>query len=437
MQPSRQSPTAADLAAQPKQPDDVYNYVFWLAFAANLTMVAANSLTFRFAELVVFLGGTEQTTGEIVRAGMFGAIACRWFLGRWLDHYGTRRVWLLSTLLFAGGGIVFMFCREISWTIYVARIAFACGIAGMSTAGIVHVQNLVPAHRRTEVIGNFGSSGFLGMVLGSQIADLIFYLTSDGFDRFHIMFGLVVALAVGYVVLVLLITNGDEHSPPERTPGPLPLLRQYWPGMILAVAMVMGVSFTVTSVFLTRMVTERGLGGIGMFFLAYCTAAFVFRVASSRWDARFGSTNLVLMGLCGHAAGHLLLAQATAQWHLIFPAISAGFGHALLFPSVVSLGAGTFPRKYRGTGTTLVLGFTELGVAASAPLLGWIIDWSRDRGFEHPFRPMFYASASTAFLVTALYAWSARRTRLRVQAEDRRAATSTAPIYEKASAEAV
>ena len=42
-------------------------------------------------------------------------------------------------------------------------------LAGMFTCSIVHIQNQVPAERRTEVIGNLGSSGFLGMIVGSLL----------------------------------------------------------------------------------------------------------------------------------------------------------------------------------------------------------------------------------------------------------------------------
>jgi len=402
--PSNNSETTTDSLNE----SGVYNRVFWFCFAGNLLMVTANAMTFRFADLVRFLGGTETTTGEIVQVGMLGALFCRIFLGRALDRYGTRIVWCLSTLMFISSCIVFAICRDISWTIFVARVAFAAGVAGMSTAAILHIQNQVPRVRRTEVIGNFGSSGFIGMVLGSQLGDLIFMMTDESHARFYILFGLTALLTVGHGVLALLVTRGDQHVRPGETPWPHRLVVRYWPGSIVAVALMMGVSFTVTTVFLSRMTAERGLGGVGTFFLGYCFSAFIFRVASSTWSAKLGRHRLLLVGLAGHATGHLMLSQVTTQWQLILPALTCGFGHALLFPSVVSLGTETFPREYRGTGTTIILGFTEIGVAISAPVLGWIIDSCRTSGVIDPFSAMYYTSASTACLVAAWYFWSTR-----------------------------
>jgi MFS family permease len=427
--PDRPSDCLNPTTRSPKN-SGIYNRVFWLCYAGNLLMVTANAMTFRFADLVRFLGGTETTTGEIVQVGMLGALFSRIFLGRALDRYGTRLVWCISTLMFVGGCVVFSLCQSVSWSIFAARIAFAAGVAGMSTAAILHIQNQVPRARRTEVVGNFGSSGFIGMVLGSQLGDLIFATTAENHSRFYILFGLAALLTVGHGVLAVMITRGDTHTRPVETPWPHRLVVRYWPGPIVAVALIMGVSFTVTTVFLSRMVAERGLGGIGTFFLGYCFSAFIFRVASSTWAAQLGRHRLLLVGLAGHAAGHLMLSQVTSQWQLIIPALTCGFGHALLFPSVVSLGTETFPREYRGTGTSIILGFTEIGVAISAPLLGWIIDSCRASGVVEPFSAMYYASASSACCVAAFYAWSTRRSVDELLTES---ATETSSLYNETS----
>ena len=389
----------------------VYNRVFWLAYLANLTMVGANALTFRFAELVSFLGGSQKTTGVIVQVGMLGALGSRIFLGQLLDRYGTRRIWLAGACMFGASAIGFLLSESTGWPIYVSRMAFAIGVAAISTAAIVHIQNQVPRQRRTEVIGNFGSSGFIGMVLGSQAGDLVFWFYPESPLRYQILFGAAFLLAGLYAWLVLVITKGTEHVQPQENPGPLRLIFRFWPGHIVVVAMMMGVGLASTTVFLTRMTTGRELGGIGTFFLGYCISAFGFRVAAAGWAKILGRYRLVVMGLLGHASGHLILAYASATWHLIPAAMLAGFGHALLFPCVVSLGAGRFPREYRGTGTSIVLAFIEIGVAVSAPLLGWMIDSGIERGGGDPYRPMFLTSGIVFTCVAFYYGWMTRKKR--------------------------
>lgn len=384
----------------------VYDSVFWLAYAANLALVTANALTFRFAELVAYLGGTEQVAGTIVGTGVFGALAARFFLGRAIDHYGTRLVWSVHSVLFIASCSVFLWCEHLSWLIYAARIGFAAGLAGMFTCSIVHIQNRVPAERRTEVIGNLGSSGFVGMILGSQAGDWIFNIFPAGRVQFLALFGGTVILGIVYLLLVLFLTRNDNHTRPHFTPPLYQLVFRYWPGNVVLVALMMGISLTVTTVFLTRYATFLGLtNAVGTFFTGYAVSAFVFRLSTRNWSHTLGRHRMILLGLCGHATAHLILPFMKTEWQFLLPALFGGFGHALLFPAVVSKGAGRFPRRYRGSGTTLVLGFVDLGTALFAPVLGGIIDYFDHTGFAE----MFFTSAAISLSIAAVYGLTTAR----------------------------
>ena len=101
----------------------IYNRTFWLAYLANTMLVLANALTFRFAELVHFLGGSERHTGDIVAVGLLASVLVRLTVSHVIDDYGTRRLWIYTTLLFTTGSILFLCCAKLSWLIYLARIA--------------------------------------------------------------------------------------------------------------------------------------------------------------------------------------------------------------------------------------------------------------------------------------------------------------------------
>ena len=356
-------------------PSPVYNRLFWLTFAANTVLVLANALTFRFAEFVTFLGGTEQLTGTVIALGVLASVAVRFRLGQDIDACGTRRLWLVSTLLFLTACGLLILTETISWILYTARIAFSIGIAGMFTCSMVNIQNLVPAARRTEAIGSLGTSGFLGMIAGSLLGDLVFATLPDGSVRFTVLFSAALALGSIYLALVLVITS--DHNRPETPPLAPPihqLIRQYWPGSVMLVALVMGAGLVVTSVFLTRMATQRGIANIGSFFVGYSLAALACRIGTRQWSRTVGRRRMIGLGLGGHAVGHLLLMTVWSEWQLVVPAVFCGLGHGLLFPAVTSLGSGSFPVRFRGTGTTIALGMCELGVAIFSPLMGWIID---------------------------------------------------------------
>jgi len=383
----------------------IYNRVFWLSYLANVSLVTANALTFRFAELVAYLGGNETTVGEIVSVGVFAAIAMRFLLGQALDRYGTRKIWLGMSALFIAGCTLFLFCTELSALIFVARVAFAAGIGGMFTCSIVHIQNQVPPHRRTEVIGSLGSSGFVGMVLGAQLGDWFLRILPDGSMKFWALFGTAALLGLIYLIVVLFITHKDDHERPHETPAAHKLLFRYWPGTVVLVALAMGTNLTVLTVFLTRYATHLGLSGIGTFFTGYATFAFFIRVSTRHWSKSMGRHRMILLGLSAQCIGNMMFPYITSEWQFLLPSVACGFGHALLFPAVVSLGAGKFPIQFRGSGTTLVLGFFDLGSALSAPVLGGLIDHFDQVGFTQ----MFFANAGFVFLIATTYALTAAR----------------------------
>jgi MFS family permease len=386
------------LRAEKQKPADshIFTRVFWLAYLANVTLVCANALTFRFAELVNFLGGSEQISGSIVSIGVMAALTGRLVLGQLIDRYGPRIIWIGSTLLFVMGCGAFFATSHLSITIYLARVAYAMGLGGMVTCSMVHIQNQVPFHKRTEIIALFGSSGFVGMITGSLLGDFIFHHSGTGKTPFLFLFGGSFVLGLAYIGLILSFTRNENHSKPRITPPIHRLIFRYWPGNVAWVAMQMGMAFTVMTVYLTRYATEIKLSGIGTFFTIFSVSAFIFRLWSRSWNNSMGRHRLIQIGLIGQCTGLFLLAFVKKDWQYTFPAIGFGLGHALLFPSVISLGSGSFPRYFRGTGTTIVIGFTEVGAMISAPILGWTID-------SYGFTPMFMGAGCFGLFVSLLY----------------------------------
>ena len=298
----------------------LYNRTFWLAYAANLLLVTANALTFRFAEFVKYLGGTEAVTGQIVGAGLIGSLAARFLLGPSIDGLGVRRIWMVSSTIYVVGCVMLTMVSSLGWPIYLARILFTIGIAAMFACSIYHIQSHAPLHRRTEVIGSLGSSGFVGMITGTQFGDLIFNHVQDGRTLFIILFGTTAVLGVAYLAVVLYLTRHDRPTRTSLGPPVHRLIFRYWPGPVVLIALMMGLGFSVTTVFLTRYATELDLGGIRAFFTGYAVSAFVFRWVSRTWSQTVSRHQLIVLGMLGHVVGHLWLINVTTEWGLVPPA---------------------------------------------------------------------------------------------------------------------
>ena len=395
--------TPSEIPLQPGSMSGVYGRTFWLAYLANSVLVMANALTFRFAELVHSLGGSESVVGDIVALGTLVAVALRLSVSHVLDDYGTRVIWPICSLLFiAGCGVFLGASQNTFWLLYLARVAFYVGLTGMFACSMAHIQNHVPAERRTEIIGNLGSSGFVGMILGSNLGDGIRHFVANPQTQFLILFGGAGLIGVLYLILVILLTRDDQVA--DRTPSPVAirLMFRFWPGTVVLAAMTIGMGVTATQTFLTRYATSQKIEGIGLFFTGYAISAFVFRLLVQNWSQTIGRHWMLVRGLIGHTIGHFLLAFVSEGWQFILPSIICGFGHALLFPAVVSLGSGSFPKECRGAGTAIILGFTDFGSLVFSPILGRISD-------RFGFQTMYCVSSGIALLTAVGYVYIAIR----------------------------
>lgn len=384
--------------------------IFVMSYLANLSIVTANAATFVFADWVAWLSanhGTaadyqEELPGRVIQYGVIAALTIRIFLGGAIDRFGVRRVWLAMCGFAICGLMTFASLTVISPLLYIGRILYAIGLAGMFTCGMFHIQWSVSERRRTEFIALLGSSGFVGMILGSQLADFLRWVSSDRDTFFPRVFQATVLLMIAYTVFIFLITRGmPRPSQHEARPMLLTMMRRYWPGSVMLVSMAMGVVFTVPSLYLVRFNQHEQFGGISAYWTTYALTAFAFRIRTAALSQQVGRYRLILFGLIAQGLGLWAILAVTVWWQLLFSAVLCGFGHSLLFPSIVSLGSGTFPPEYRGSGTNLTLGFLDLGAGLSAPLLGRIID--NHGSSSEGFRRMFFVAGAVPLAVAVLW----------------------------------
>ncbi|MFZ1934743.1 MAG: MFS transporter [Thermoguttaceae bacterium] len=446
-------------ARQPRPSEQAagYDRPFWLAYAANLLLASAASLLFRYADFVTLLGGTEFHLGWIVGVGMVGSLAMRLFLGSWIDRYGARLLWLGSLLLFVATCFAHLaVASHTGAAIYLLRIGYCCAVAGVGGSSMTFVSMRTCNDRLAEMVGMLGTGGFVGIVVGTELGDLLF--GSVGIVPAQVAQMFIVAALLGLLAVPfawaaargqgpgvrgqgsgirgqgagvrdqgtgireqgleirnsksanlqickssnLQISKSLNPSVP-REPSLLSLVRRYSPGDILIIGVTMGMALGLPGTFLRTFAAERGIPRIGLFFLVYCIAAVAIRVPTRRWAERFGPRRIILLGMAGMTASVAIFPLVRTEWHLAFPAIGFGCSHAILWPAVVAAGSVAFPPKNRGLATVLLLAAWDLGLVVASPAVGIILSHSASLGLP-PYPTMFLSMAALLTLVTLWYA---------------------------------
>jgi MFS family permease len=396
------APSAAPAAS-------IYGRAFWAAYVSNTAMMVAVSLLYRYADFVLYLGGTEWNVGLIVGTGMVGSLAMRFFQGFGIDHFGPRKIWLYSMALFVLSLLGHLLVTSVDGpTIFVLRILYTTSMAGAFGASITSVSRSLPLARMAEVIGLLGTSGFIAMAVGPQLGD--FLCGHEEISRADLDTMFRVAAALGALALVSAEFSTRHEPPPRRRRKPplVWLVRRYHPGSVLLLAAVMGIGFVIPTTFLPTFIKELNIEHTGTFFLVYAVTAFLARVGTRRFPELVGVGPMIFGGLTALVLSLLSYMSVTSQWGLAVPAIFAGTSHALLFPAVTAQGSAAFPNRYRGLGTTVMLSMLDLGTLVGAPLIGRMVQFSKSAGLP-PYSTTFVALAIGVTLSGLFYAMTARR----------------------------
>ncbi len=390
-----------------------YGLTFWRAYLANTTVMAAIALLYRYADFVTVLGGTELHLGWIVGVGTVGSLLMRLLLGTAIDRWGARLVWISSLLVFSASCVGHLAVADCAGpAVFLLRIAFCLAIAGIMGASMTFISGRAPVARMAEMIGMLGTSGFLGMVLGTQLGDLL--LGTPTIERWQVdrMFLVAGALGLCSVAFVWGATQHETRPRRRRRPPLLWLLRRYFPGTILLVGAATGIGTGLPTAFLRPYAADLDVSRIGLFFGVYAPTAILTRILTRRLPERLGLAPMILAGLSTLVVGQLLLVLVGSGWSFVVPGIVYGAGHAMLVPSTIAAGARAFPSRHRGLGTTLILSMFDVGKLVGAPAAGAIVHYSAAVGL--PGYPTMFVSIATALgMVGGVYALAVRRRHVR------------------------
>lgn len=397
--PARQTPAPQQpaSASADEPPEATFGVSFWCAYFANATIVTANGLMLRYVEFVKLYEPDNYRLwlGWIVGVGMVGSLLMRLVQGGAIDRYGVRLMWVLSSSLLVATCLAHLLLGDIhNPAVFLLRTAYSTCLAGAFGSSMVYVSRRATPDRMAEMIGTLGTSGFVGMVCGPILGDLLFKHSSSPQVAVERMFLLAAALGTATLVFCWLATRKVPRPVIRRKRPPiLWLLRRYHPGPVIWMGIAMGVGIGVATTFMADFAREMHVANIWVYFTTFAVTAFVTRLSIRRFPAQHGIRAMLLVGGSAQVVSFLLLLPVTQEWHLILPALASGVAHAFLFPGVVAGGGTAFPERYRGIGTTLMLGTLDVGTLLGAPAAGAMLNLCRRAGLP--------AYPST-FLATAL-----------------------------------
>ena len=102
----------------------------------------------------------------------------------------------------------------------------------------------------------------------------------------------------------------------------------------------------------------------------------------------------------------------------MIPASLGGLAHAFVFPAAMSGGSLSFPIRYRGLATTLMLTMFDLGSLVGQPVVGSIVHFAKLFGWP-AYPTMFVSVAIFLATVTVIFAISFQQKKMGVRPKPR------------------
>ena len=338
------------------------------------------------------IGAGELEIGILAGAASAAAILARPAIGRVMDERGRRPIVWLGGVLGILACTAYLTVDRLGPFVYLVRITHGLSEAMLFASLFAFAADIVPASRRIEGIGLFGVSGMLPMALGGALGDAILARWSYS--------ALFTTAAIASVTATLLSIPLAE---PPRAEGERPrglaaalfdrTLIALWVGG-LCFATAIGSYFG----FLKTFVIERDVGQVGSFFAAYSLVAVALRVLFGRVPERLGPKRVLSGALVSLLIGLLILATASAPWHLIAAGILCGLGHGWAFPILLGLVIGRARATERGAALAIYTALFDAGVLLGGPLLGAVIE-------ALGYRAMFLSAAGLVVAGLAILVW--------------------------------
>lgn len=291
-------------------------------------------------------------------------LVCQPLAGRYGDRRGRKLLIVVGGVIAAVSVAGYVVADSLALLVLL-RLLTGAGEAMLLVGAATMITDLAPAHRRGEALSLFSLGLWGGLALGPILGELV--LDDDRFDAVWLIAS-ACCLASALIGLSLPETAPSRphaHATSARLVHPAAV----GPGVVLAFTVL---GFAGLGTFGALYARELGLDGAGSVFLVFSAVVVATRVVARQVPDRLGPKRTARIALALIATGLFTIGIWSVPAGLFAGTMVVAFGHALAFPSLMTLAVNTAPASERSSVVGTFSAFTELGFLIGALSLGAI-----------------------------------------------------------------
>jgi MFS family permease len=316
------------------------------------------------------LGYSSVVAGLGISVQYFATFVSRANAGRMIDTVGPKQTVMRGMLLCsASGGILFLAALAQSLPflslvlLFTSRALLGLGESLVGTGAIMWGVGRVGSENTAKMISWNGIATYAALAIGAPLGVVL--------DR-SLGFAVIGLAGMALTVLGYVLARGGPVTPVihgEKLSFKLVLRRVFAYGMGLAFGTI---GFGSIATFITLYYADQHWSGAAFALTAFSSAFVGARLLFANAINRFGGYRVAIVCFLTEAVGLLLLWIAGTPEAALLGAALAGFGFALVFPSLGVEAVNLVPAANRGAALAAYSVFLDLALGVTGPLAGAI-----------------------------------------------------------------
>ncbi|WP_432240553.1 MFS transporter [Herbaspirillum robiniae] len=365
------SPSSSPVQARPLTPAKVTQQILATAFFTFLVYLAIGiPMAVLPGYIHLDLGYSAVVAGLGISVQYFATFVSRANAGRMIDTVGPKQTVMRGMLLCtASGGLLLLAALAQSLPflslvlLFCSRALLGLGESLVGTGAIMWGVGRVGSENTAKMISWNGIATYAALAIGAPLGVVL--------DR-SLGFAVIGLAGMLLTITGYVLARGGPVTPVipgEKLPFKLVLRRVFAYGMGLAFGTI---GFGSIATFITLYYADQHWGGAAFALTAFSSAFVGSRLLFANAINRFGGYRVAIVSFITEAVGLLLLWVAGAPEVALLGAALAGFGFALVFPSLGVEAVNLVPASNRGAALAAYSVFLDLALGVTGPVAGAI-----------------------------------------------------------------
>lgn len=328
--------------------------------------------------------------GIVVAAYGVPQLTTRFFLGRWADHLGRRRVFLVLGMTTVMASSLGMALWPIPWAFVLFRILAGLAASTWAMFSMLYLSYYANTDHSVHAMGWVTFANNAGQVIATLVGG--FVAARWGFAA---PFWLSAALAV--LGLFLVTTLPEQRT--LRGFSPAPKIGYLWRYGSLRAASGLGifnqmVTFLTTFGYVPLWAERHGMpaGNLGLLMMAGILPSTLFSVITGTWLAKFWSLRrLSWLGFSLMAIFTVLTPLRGGQAWLFFTQAALGVGRGIVGPVLMAMSIAGVASQWRTTAHAVYQAIYAGGMIAGPAVGALVVS-------RFPLESVFWISSASAIL---------------------------------------